>query len=165
MAWTQDDPISPKDLLQYDGSDPSKPIYVAIKGRVFDVSAKKEMYGKGAGYNIFAGKDASKGLGACGGRAALMRFHRHVIPRSQGCRSRLFEPERIADADAESVADVFRKGGFRCTGVRYGLTGAAIQYHWYGQGRVMEWWLVYRRDEECSIYPLYGPRSLIPEQR
>ena len=60
---SKDDPISPSQLLAYDGSDPSKPIYVAIKGRVFDVSAKKEMYGKGAGYNVFAGKDASKGLG------------------------------------------------------------------------------------------------------
>lgn len=59
----QDDPISPSALSAYDGSDPSKPIYVAIKGRVFDVTPKKEMYGKGQGYNVFAGRDASKGLG------------------------------------------------------------------------------------------------------
>lgn len=38
-------------------------MYVAIKGRVFDVSAKREMYGQGQGYNVFAGRDASKGLG------------------------------------------------------------------------------------------------------
>ncbi|CAD6575346.1 MAG: hypothetical protein TREMPRED_001359 [Tremellales sp. Tagirdzhanova-0007] len=63
LAPPKDDPISPSQLSGYDGSDPSKPIYVAIKGRVFDVTAKKEMYGKGAGYNVFAGKDASKGLG------------------------------------------------------------------------------------------------------
>jgi predicted heme/steroid binding protein len=55
------------ELAKYDGQDPSRPIYVAIKGRVFDVSAKKEMYGKGAGYNVFAGKDASKGLGESDG--------------------------------------------------------------------------------------------------
>ncbi|KAK1925462.1 cytochrome b5 [Papiliotrema laurentii] len=63
LELPKDDPISVAELRQYDGTDPSKPIYVAIKGRVFDVSHKKEMYGKGTGYNVFAGKDASKGLG------------------------------------------------------------------------------------------------------
>ncbi|OCF37695.1 hypothetical protein I316_00822 [Kwoniella heveanensis BCC8398] len=62
-AAQADDPIPASELSQYDGSDPSKPIYVAIKGRVFDVTNKPEMYGKGKGYNIFAGRDASKGLG------------------------------------------------------------------------------------------------------
>jgi hypothetical protein len=32
-------------------------------GTVFDVTAKKDMYGPGKSYNIFAGKDGSKGLG------------------------------------------------------------------------------------------------------
>ncbi len=36
---------------------------MAIKGKVFDVSGKRDMYGPGAGYNVFAGKDASRGLG------------------------------------------------------------------------------------------------------
>jgi len=64
-ADVQSDPISLAQLAAYDGKDASKPIYVAIKGKVFDVTAKREMYGPGAGYNIFAGKDASKGLGQC----------------------------------------------------------------------------------------------------
>jgi len=59
----KDDPISPEELAQHDGSDPSKAIWVAIKGQVFDVSAKRDMYGPGCGYNIFAGKDGSRGLG------------------------------------------------------------------------------------------------------
>ncbi|WOO76693.1 putative steroid-binding protein 3 [Vanrija pseudolonga] len=63
LAPPKDDPISVAELAKFDGSDPSKPIYVAIKGRVYDVSAKTEMYGKGSGYNVFAGKDASRGLG------------------------------------------------------------------------------------------------------
>jgi predicted heme/steroid binding protein len=49
-----------EELSKYDGTDASLPIYVAIKGSVFDVSTKKESYGPGAGYHCFAGKDASK---------------------------------------------------------------------------------------------------------
>lgn len=30
---------------------------------MFDVTNKKEMYGPGASYNLFAGKDGSRGLG------------------------------------------------------------------------------------------------------
>ncbi|PCH35984.1 cytochrome b5 [Wolfiporia cocos MD-104 SS10] len=64
LAPPKDDPITVEELKQYDGSDPSKPIYVAIKaGTVFDVSHKRDTYGPGKSYNLFAGKDASKALG------------------------------------------------------------------------------------------------------
>lgn len=79
----KDDPISLEELQAYNGQDADKPIYVAIKGprhrpslrmslltpdtfhegTVFDVSSKRDMYGLGASYNIFAGKDGSRGLG------------------------------------------------------------------------------------------------------
>ncbi|PWN23856.1 cytochrome b5 [Microstroma glucosiphilum] len=59
----KDDPFTSSELAQYDGSDDSKPVYVCIKGQIFDVSAKREMYLPGKGYHIFAGKDGSKGLG------------------------------------------------------------------------------------------------------
>ncbi|KAG8800802.1 hypothetical protein FRC17_006804 [Serendipita sp. 399] len=49
-------------LKDFDGTGSSGKIYVAIKGTVFDVSAKPEMYGAGGAYHVFAGKDASKGL-------------------------------------------------------------------------------------------------------
>ena len=42
----KDDPISVDELKQFDGSDESKPVYVAVKGDVFDVSPKREMYGE-----------------------------------------------------------------------------------------------------------------------
>ncbi|KAK4277262.1 hypothetical protein QN277_015280 [Acacia crassicarpa] len=54
--------LNPQQLSQYNGSDPSKPIYVAVKGRVFDVSAGKSFYGPGGPYAMFAGKDASRAL-------------------------------------------------------------------------------------------------------
>lgn len=57
------DPITLKELEEYDGSDPSRTIYVSIKGDVFDVTRKRDVYGKGGSYNIFAGKDGSRALG------------------------------------------------------------------------------------------------------
>lgn len=51
-----------QELLRYNGTDPSKPIYVAIKGRVFDVTAGNSFYGPGGAYTMFAGKDASRAL-------------------------------------------------------------------------------------------------------
>ncbi|OJA20524.1 hypothetical protein AZE42_01593 [Rhizopogon vesiculosus] len=59
----KDDPFTLEHLKQFDGSDLSKPIYVSIKGIVFDVTRKSDVYGPGKSYNIFAGKDGSKGLG------------------------------------------------------------------------------------------------------
>lgn len=47
-------------LAQYDGSDPSRPIYLSIGGDVFDVSANPRMYGKGGAYNCMAGRDSSR---------------------------------------------------------------------------------------------------------
>ncbi|KAL3330115.1 hypothetical protein AABB24_034131 [Solanum stoloniferum] len=54
--------LTADELKAYDGSDPSKPIYVAIKGRIFDVSAGNSFYGPGGPYCMFAGKDASRAL-------------------------------------------------------------------------------------------------------
>jgi len=63
LAPPKDDPYSTIQLKEYDGSDATKPILVAIKGTIFDVSAKADVYGQGKSYNIFAGKDGSRGLG------------------------------------------------------------------------------------------------------
>lgn len=37
--------------------------FLLLSGTIFDVTRKEEVYGPGKSYNIFAGKDASKGLG------------------------------------------------------------------------------------------------------
>jgi membrane-associated progesterone receptor component len=46
-----------------DGSMGEKPIYIAIKREVYDVSEAPESYGKDGSYHMFAGKDASRALG------------------------------------------------------------------------------------------------------
>ncbi|KAJ7642862.1 cytochrome b5-like heme/steroid binding domain-containing protein [Mycena rosella] len=62
LAPPKDDPFTLAQLAPFNGTDPSKPIYVSIKGTVFDVSAKADVYGAERSYNVFAGKDGSKGL-------------------------------------------------------------------------------------------------------
>ncbi|PGH03147.1 hypothetical protein GX51_04182 [Blastomyces parvus] len=52
--------LTPAQLALYNGTDPSLPIYVAVNGTIFDVSANPRIYGKGGGYNTLAGVDASR---------------------------------------------------------------------------------------------------------
>ncbi|KAH7557612.1 hypothetical protein ACOSP7_027451 [Xanthoceras sorbifolium] len=54
--------IMEEELKQYDGSDPKKPLLMAIKGQIYDVSQSRMFYGPGGPYALFAGKDASRAL-------------------------------------------------------------------------------------------------------
>ncbi|KAI5858177.1 cytochrome b5 [Durotheca rogersii] len=56
----KDDIISLEELAKADGSAGQK-AYVAIKGKIYDVSANKA-YREGGSYHVFAGKDASRAL-------------------------------------------------------------------------------------------------------
>ncbi|GJN74468.1 cytochrome b5-like Heme/Steroid binding domain-containing protein [Purpureocillium lilacinum] len=52
--------LTPEQLAQYDGSDPEKPLYLAINGTIYDVSNGRRMYGPGGSYSVFAGCDAAR---------------------------------------------------------------------------------------------------------
>ena len=54
--------LTDAELAAYDGSDPSKPVYLALNGTIYDVSAGRRIYGPGGSYNVFAGKDAARGF-------------------------------------------------------------------------------------------------------
>ena len=56
------DPISLEHLAKCDGQNTEYPTYVAIKGRVYDVTGNKA-YGPEGPYKMFAGHDASRALG------------------------------------------------------------------------------------------------------
>ena len=44
--------LTPAELARYDGSSEKRPVYVAIDGEVYDVSANRRVYGKGGSYNM-----------------------------------------------------------------------------------------------------------------
>ncbi|KAL6526960.1 Membrane steroid-binding protein 2 [Orobanche gracilis] len=54
--------ITDEELKQYDGSDPKKPLLMAIKGQIYDVTQSRMFYGPGGPYALFAGRDASRAL-------------------------------------------------------------------------------------------------------
>lgn len=54
--------ITEEELKQYDGADSKKPLLMAIKGQIYDVSQSRMFYGPGGPYALFAGKDASRAL-------------------------------------------------------------------------------------------------------
>ena len=49
-------------LKIYDGIQNDR-IFIALKGIVYDVTKGKDFYGPGSSYHVFAGRDASRGLG------------------------------------------------------------------------------------------------------
>ncbi|KAJ6166683.1 Damage response protein 1 [Penicillium chermesinum] len=52
---------TPKTLLEFNGAN-GAPVFLAVRGRVFDVTPGRNFYGPGGPYENFAGRDASRGL-------------------------------------------------------------------------------------------------------
>lgn len=50
------------ELAEFDGTDPSRPLLIAIKGHVYDVTRGRDFYGPGGPYASFAGKDCTRAL-------------------------------------------------------------------------------------------------------
>jgi membrane-associated progesterone receptor component len=50
------------ELAIHDGTDPTKPLLLAVKGHVYDVGRGRDFYGPGGPYGMFAGKDCTRAL-------------------------------------------------------------------------------------------------------
>ncbi|RDA94896.1 hypothetical protein CP533_4326 [Ophiocordyceps camponoti-saundersi (nom. inval.)] len=52
--------LTPQELSAFDGKDEDKPLYLSVNGTIYDVSKGRHMYGPGASYHAFAGRDSSR---------------------------------------------------------------------------------------------------------
>ncbi|CAH1439475.1 unnamed protein product, partial [Lactuca virosa] len=62
MQIIQPGDMSEEELKAYDGTDPRKPVLMAIKGQIYDVSSSRMFYGAGGTYGEWSGKDASRAI-------------------------------------------------------------------------------------------------------
>lgn len=74
LGFAKDQPVvfqtfTPRTLLKFNGRpnppyNPDGKVYLAVKGKVHDVTSGRNFYGPGGPYENFAGRDATRGL-AC----------------------------------------------------------------------------------------------------
>lgn len=100
--------ITADELRQYDGSDPEKPLLMAIKGQIYDISQSRMFYGPGGPYALFAGRDASRAL-------AKMSFEPQDLT---GDVSGLgpFELSALQDWEYKFVSKYVKVGSIKTTG-------------------------------------------------
>ncbi|THV50038.1 hypothetical protein BGAL_0167g00010 [Botrytis galanthina] len=63
--------FTPPELAPFSGLN-NTPVYLSVRGRVFDVSNGRNFYGPGGPYENFAGRDASRGLAKGSFDAAML---------------------------------------------------------------------------------------------
>eukprot|EP00879_Flechtneria_rotunda_P004699 GHRR01004963.1.p1 GENE.GHRR01004963.1~~GHRR01004963.1.p1 ORF type:complete len:139 (+),score=28.53 GHRR01004963.1:107-523(+) len=62
MSASGDKQLTLQQLAEYDGRDPSKPLYISVRGNIYDVSSGRSFYGPGGPYAVFAGKECARAL-------------------------------------------------------------------------------------------------------
>ncbi|KAJ2161079.1 Dihydrodipicolinate synthase [Coemansia sp. RSA 552] len=92
--------FTPKELVEFDGKDEATPVYMAIKGVVYDVSKSRHFYGPEGPYANFAGRDASRGL-------ALTTFDKSVLADLDGPIDPLDDLDKSEQASLDEWMEFF----------------------------------------------------------
>jgi len=129
-----------EELKKFNGFDPSRPLLMAVKGKVYDVTKGSAFYGTGGRYNIYAGRDAARGL-------AVMSLEPEVVnnPTLEGVSAEDLETlaEWISKLEAkysvvgyvsdglysaEAKASVEQSGGAACDALFFAGKVRALAY-------------------------------------
>ncbi|KAJ1727402.1 Dihydrodipicolinate synthase, partial [Coemansia biformis] len=92
--------FTPHELAENDGRDEVTPLYIGVKGIVYDVSPSRAFYGPGGPYANFAGRDASRGL-------ALASFDKDVLTDLDDPIDDLSDLEKPEQASLDEWAEFF----------------------------------------------------------
>ncbi|KAJ2801985.1 Dihydrodipicolinate synthase [Coemansia guatemalensis] len=92
--------FTPRELSEFDGKDDSTPVYMSVKGIVYDVSASRHFYGPSGPYKNFAGRDASRGL-------AFNNFDTSVLSDLDGPVDKLEDLDKSEWASLDEWATFF----------------------------------------------------------
>ncbi|KAJ4907521.1 Membrane steroid-binding protein 1 [Raphanus sativus] len=109
--------ITEEELKQYDGSDPQKPLLMAIKHQIYDVTQNRMYYGPGGPYALFAGKDASQAL-------AKMSFEEKDLTWDISGLSP-FELDALQDWEDKFMSNYAKVGTVEVTGSKAQITSVS----------------------------------------
>lgn len=100
-----------EELEPFNGEDEDKPIYIAIDGTIFDVSASPKFYGPGGGYHIFAGRDATRafvtGCFEADATADMRGVEEMFMPKDLDHPPKL--PEDATDKEKKEAKRIYRE--------------------------------------------------------
>ncbi|KAI1496408.1 putative heme binding protein [Biscogniauxia marginata] len=105
--------LTPEQLALYDGTDESQPVYLAINGTIYDVSANRRTYGPGGSYHALAGADASRSfVTGCFGEdrtADLRGVEAMYLPLDDAEADARYTAAELAALRERELADARRK--------------------------------------------------------
>ncbi|EME85560.1 uncharacterized protein MYCFIDRAFT_150623 [Pseudocercospora fijiensis CIRAD86] len=118
--------LSEAQLLAYDGSDESLPIYLAVNGTLYDVTggSGRRIYGPGGPYHVFAGRDAARAyITGC--------FKDDSVPDYRGAEWTFIPTDvpRFDETGDEELSDQMREYRYEMVGKALEETEKAMQ-HW-----------------------------------